>query len=67
MDLRLKDKVIIVTGGAKGMGAGISKILALENTIPVIVGRNEQDNKNICRTDLHAMKAHSLFLIIQKF
>jgi L-fucose dehydrogenase len=49
MDLQLKDKVIIVTGGAKGIGAGISKILAAENAIPVIVGRNEQDNKNICK------------------
>jgi L-fucose dehydrogenase len=48
MDLQLNDKVIIVTGGAKGIGGGISKILALENAIPVIVGRNEEDNKNIC-------------------
>ena len=48
MDLQLKDKVIIITGGAKGIGAAISKILALENAIPVIVGRNEQDNKSIC-------------------
>ena len=49
MDLQLKDKVIIVTGGAKGIGAGISKILASENAIPVIVGRNEEDNKNLCK------------------
>lgn len=40
--------MIIITGGAKGIGAGISKILASENAIPVIVGRNEEDNKNIC-------------------
>lgn len=44
MDLQLKDKVIIVTGGAKGIGRGIAGILAREGAIPVIVGRNETDN-----------------------
>src|SRR4051794_9170109 len=44
MDLLLKDKVIIVTGGAKGIGEGIVKVLAAEGAIPVIVGRNEEDN-----------------------
>lgn len=44
MDLGLKDKIIIVTGGAKGIGEGIVKVLANEGAIPVIVGRNEQDN-----------------------
>ncbi len=45
MNLGLKDKIIIVTGGAKGIGAGIVKVLAAEGAIPVIVGRNEDDNK----------------------
>ncbi|HMP92622.1 MAG TPA: SDR family oxidoreductase [Phnomibacter sp.] len=44
MDLQLKDKVIIVTGGAKGIGEGIVHALAAEGAIPVIVGRSEQDN-----------------------
>jgi L-fucose dehydrogenase len=44
MDLLLKDKVIIVTGGAKGIGAAITKILAAENAIPFVAGRNEEDN-----------------------
>jgi L-fucose dehydrogenase len=44
MDLQLKDKVIIVTGGAKGIGAGIVEVLAKEGAIPVIIGRNEDDN-----------------------
>jgi len=44
MDLQLKDKIIIVTGGAKGIGEGIVKALAVEGAIPVIVGRNEEDN-----------------------
>ena len=45
MDLQLKDKVVIVTGGAKGIGEGIVKALALEGAIPVIIGRNAEDNK----------------------
>jgi NAD(P)-dependent dehydrogenase (short-subunit alcohol dehydrogenase family) len=47
MDLQLKDKVIIVTGGAKGIGEGIVRVLANEGAIPVIVGRNEEDNKKL--------------------
>lgn len=45
MDLQLKDKVVIVTGGAKGIGEGIVAVLAKEGAIPVIVGRNEADNQ----------------------
>lgn len=45
MDLALKNKVIIVTGGAKGIGFGIAQVLSKEGAIPVIVGRNENDNK----------------------
>ena len=44
MNLDLKDKVIIVSGGAKGIGEGIVKVLAAEGAIPVILGRNEKDN-----------------------
>jgi L-fucose dehydrogenase len=44
MDLQLKNKVIIVTGGAKGIGEGIVRMLIAEGAIPVIVGRNENDN-----------------------
>jgi len=44
MDLQLNNKVIIVTGGAKGIGLGICKVLAGEGAIPFIIGRSEGDN-----------------------
>jgi L-fucose dehydrogenase len=47
MDLQLSDKIIIVTGGAKGIGEGIVQVLANEGAIPVIIGRNEDDNNKL--------------------
>ena len=45
MDLQLSGKVVIVTGGAKGIGEGIVKVLASEGALPVIVGRDKGDNE----------------------
>lgn len=47
MDLKLQNKVVIVTGGAKGIGEGIVQVLASEGAIPVIVGRNAEDNQKV--------------------
>lgn len=49
MNLGLKDKLIIVTGGAKGIGEGIVKVLAAEGALPVIIGRNEEDNNKLVK------------------
>ena len=42
MELNLKDKVILVTGGSKGIGNAISHILANEGAIPFIISRNKK-------------------------
>ena len=40
MDLELKDKVVLVTGGAKGIGEAISRALCSEGALPVILDRD---------------------------
>ncbi len=45
MNLDLQDKIVVVSGGAKGIGEGIVRALAAEGAIPFIIGRNEEDNK----------------------
>jgi L-fucose dehydrogenase len=47
MNLQLLDKVIIVTGGSKGIGHAITHILAEEGAIPFIISRDE---KSILKT-----------------
>ncbi len=47
MDLGLKDKAYIVTGGARGIGEAISKAIAAEGGKVIIAGRNENDNARL--------------------
>jgi L-fucose dehydrogenase len=42
MDLELKDRVVIVTGGAKGIGSAIVRAGAAEGAVPVIVDRDAE-------------------------
>jgi len=44
MDLAIQGKIIIVSGGARGIGEGITNVLAAEGAVPIIIGRSEEDN-----------------------
>src|SRR5271154_3382499 len=41
MDLQLNDKVVLITGGAKGIGEAITRASVREGAIPVIVDRDQ--------------------------
>jgi L-fucose dehydrogenase len=47
MDLQLKEKVILITGGAKGIGGSISRAAAREGAIPVLVDRDAEAAQKI--------------------
>ena len=49
MDLQLKDKVVLVTGGAKGIGAAICRAAVQEGAIPVIVDRDQDAGAKLLR------------------
>lgn len=41
----MKDKVVIITGGAKGIGAGIVEVFCQEGAKVIFTGRNEENGK----------------------
>lgn len=47
MDLELKDKVVLITGGAKGIGAAIAWAVAQEGAIQVIVDRDPEAGEKL--------------------
>lgn len=47
MNLNLNDKVIVITGGAKGIGRAMAAVFAAEGAIAVIVGRKATDNLKV--------------------
>jgi len=57
MDLGLKDKVIVVTGGASGIGEAIVRQLAEEEAIPVIVDRDAKRAESVA-SSLERSKFH---------
>ena len=62
MDLALRDKVVLITGGAKGIGAAIVSACADEGAIPVIVDRDRCAGERLS-SRLSAMGTASHFLL----
>jgi L-fucose dehydrogenase len=63
MDLHLKDKVVIVTGGASGIGAAISLTLAQEGAIAVVLGKSPMPTD--FAASLQAAGAQHLFIQVE--
>jgi L-fucose dehydrogenase len=64
MDLRLKGKVVLVTGGAKGIGAAIARGCCAEGAVPVIVDRDEEAGEQL-QAELRASRAESGLIIAE--
>jgi L-fucose dehydrogenase len=62
--LRLKDRVIVVTGGAKGIGASIVRACGEEGAIPVIVGRGAEAAGQL-QSELHRQGINSHFVGVE--
>jgi NAD(P)-dependent dehydrogenase (short-subunit alcohol dehydrogenase family) len=61
MDLQLKDKAVLVTGGARGIGAAIARALVQEGATTVIVDRCETTARAL-QSELAAMGGSVLAL-----
>ncbi|ASY56056.1 dehydrogenase [Sinorhizobium sp. CCBAU 05631] len=57
MDLHLQGKVVVVTGGGSGIGAGITEVLSEEGARPVIVARQSPDPDWLRRTGADFVQA----------
>src|SRR5580700_12089526 len=57
MDLGLKDKVIIVTGGGAGIGAGITRACLAEDARVVVLGRRSENVKEFM-AEMESTGAH---------
>ncbi|WP_274363178.1 SDR family NAD(P)-dependent oxidoreductase [Paenibacillus thermotolerans] len=62
MTNRLLDKVVVITGGTKGIGKGIALRAAQEGAKVVINGRNEQDGESVVREISDRFGTEALFV-----
>lgn len=58
---KLPDKVVIITGGAGGIGGGMAKAMVKEGAIVVVVDLNEETAKAM-EQELQEISPKSMFL-----
>lgn len=51
MNLELQNKVVVITGGAKGIGESITRAFAAEGAIACILGRNREEAEKVIREE----------------
>jgi L-fucose dehydrogenase len=61
MDLQLRNKVVLITGGAKGIGAAITRACAEEGAIPIVIDRDKAAGEQL-HTQLKETGAPAHFL-----
>ncbi len=59
--MKMKDKVAIVTGSSKGIGAGIARAFAQEGARVVITSRTEEEGSQIAR-ELGAQEGRAIYI-----
>jgi L-fucose dehydrogenase len=64
VDLGLTNKVVLITGGAKGIGAAITRTVAQEGAIPVIIDR-DQDAGEKLHAELRQSHADSYLVVAE--
>ena len=66
MDLQLKDKVVLITGGAKGIGTAITRAAVQEGAIPVIIDRDAHAcEKIVSELKLDRVRGHHVVVELQ--
>jgi L-fucose dehydrogenase len=66
VDLQLNDKVVLITGGAKGIGAAITRACVREGAIPAIIDRDQQAcEKLFAELKLPAGRGHHMVADLQ--
>jgi L-fucose dehydrogenase len=64
MDLGIKDKIVIITGGAKGIGGATTRRLAEEGAIPVMIDRDAEAGEKL-QEELQAKGKENLLLLLE--
>ena len=64
VDLGLTNKVVLITGGAKGIGAAIARTIAQEGAIPVIIDR-DQDAAEKLHAELRQSHADNYLVVAE--
>jgi L-fucose dehydrogenase len=64
MDLGIKDKIVVITGGAKGIGEATTRMLADEGAIPVVIDRDAPAAEKL-QQELNAKGKENFLMLLE--